>query len=700
MIFRRIQILRGANIWARCTVMEVEVDLEGLPGATPAFADRLRSFLPSLPCDADLFTGVPIDLARALCRLALALQCLGGSKVETRFVEPMEQEGLFKVVIEYEEEEPGRAALDLARTLCVEALHDRPFDVNGELARLIELSQDVRLGPSTSAIVRAAQQKGIPVRRLNRGSLVQLGHGCLQRRIRTAETDRTSAIAEDVAQDKQLTRSLLQMVGVPVPDGRPVKDAEDAWQAAEELGLPVVVKPQDGNHGRGVATNLTTRDQVVRAFDAACQEGDSVMVERFIPGSDYRLLVVGERFVAAALREPAHVIGDGRSTITQLIDEVNRDPRRSDGHATVLSRIKLDPVALAVLCEQGHAPDSVPSAGTRVLIRRNGNLSTGGTATDVTDRVHPDVAARAVDAARAVGLDIAGVDVVALDISQPLESQNGAVVEVNASPGLRMHLEPSAGQPRAVGEAIVEFLFPGAQTGRIPLVAVTGVHGKTTTSRLLVHLLRGAGRVVGLACPDGLSIDGRRIAHDRSGPSIAGTVLLNPRLSAAVLETTRGGILSEGLGFDQCDVAVVTNIGQGDHLASSNANSLEELVKVKRTVVGAVATTGAAILNASDELAAALARDCAGSVIFFARDDSGSRVREHLQSGGRAVFVRAGVIVLAEGTNEKQLFGVSKVPLTHDGHGCQVENILAATGAAWALGIPKEAICSGLATFS
>ncbi len=520
-----IWVLRGANISARCPVLEIELDLADFAAIDderlgPCIA-RLHTWLPSLA-----IRPTAVDLPSLLRDGTLELQRLSGSAVKFGLVRPAGRNGFFRIITEYEEEELGRACLETARQLLLSALSDRPFDIAAELSRLRDLANDVRLGPSTSAIVRAAVRRGIPVRRLNNGSLVQLGLGSLQRRICTAETDATSAIAEMIAQDKQLTRALLQAVGVPVPEGRPVADADDAWRAAEDLGPPVVVKPQYGNHGRGVATNLSTREQIVHAYDAACEEGSSILVERFHPGSDYRLLVIGGRLVAAALREPAHVIGDGRSTITELVAEVNRDPRRSDGHATVLSFIRLDAVGLAVLLEQGYTPESVPPAGQRVLIRRNGNLSTGGTAEDVTDRVHPEVAARAVEAARAVGLDIAGVDVVAVDIERPLESQRGAVVEVNASPGLRMHLEPSAGRPRPVGEAVVASLFPEGQTGRIPLVAVTGVNGKTTTTRLIAHLLRRHDRIIGMACTDGLYIGDRRIeTRDCSGPQ-------RPRLAA------------------------------------------------------------------------------------------------------------------------------------------------------------------------
>jgi cyanophycin synthetase len=708
MRFERTHVLRGANVWARCPVLEVEVDLEGT-SEDEGFSGRLLAILPALegrlpdesPSGRCVAQPAGMLLARALCAAALDLQVQAGSDVRVGVVRPCGGGGGFRVVVEYEEEALGLAALEAARRLCLAALAGRLFPLEEELEKLRATAHEVRLGPSTAAIVRAAQQRGIPVRRLNRDSLIQLGHGALQRRSCTAETDRTSAVAEAVAQDKQLTRSLLEAVGVPVPEGRPVADAEDAWLAAQEIGPPVVVKPRDGNHGRGVATNLTTREQVVRAYAAARAEGESVMVERFIPGSDYRVLVVGDRVVAAALREPAQVFGNGRSTIAELIEEVNRDPRRSDGHATVLSRIKLDAVSLAVLAEQNQTPESVPPAGGRVLIRRNGNLSTGGTATDVTDRIHPETASRAVDAARAVGLDVAGVDVVATDIGQPLEAQGGAVVEVNAGPGLRMHLEPSAGQPRPVGEAVVDLLFAPRQTGRIPLAAVTGVNGKTTTTRLLGHLLRAAGNVVGMACTDGLYVAGRRIdTRDCSGPRSARAVLLNPRVTAAVLETARGGILREGLGFDRCDAAVVTNIGRGDHLSLRGVETLEDLARVKRTVVEAVSPGGSAILNASDPLVAAMAGHCPGRVIYFARQAS-PVVQEHRKRGGRAVLVRGGEVVLAEGPREEALLPLARAPLTHSGRvGFQVENVLAAVGAAWSLGIAWSSVRAALETFT
>ncbi len=575
------------------------------------------------------------------------------------------------------------------------ALFDRPFNVAAEIERLRNLAHEVCLGPSTRAIVEAVSTRGIPYRRLNNDSLVLFGHGRKQRRIQAAETDRTSAIAEAIAQDKEMTRMMLRAVGVPTPCGRPVADAEDAWRAAGEIGVPVVVKPQDGNQGRGVATNLTTREQVIHAFEAARQEGEHVIVEKFAPGHDYRLLVVGERVVAAARREPAQVMGDGLHTIVELVEEVNADPRRGEHHATVLSKIKLDAVSLAVLADQGYTPSSIPAAGTTVLIRRNANLSTGGTAIDVTERVHPAVAANAVDAAKIVGLDIAGVDIVAQDISRPLSEQGGIIVEVNAAPGLRMHLDPSVGISRPVGEAIADILFPLGETGRIPIVAVTGVNGKTTTTRFIAHVLRGTGKTVGMTCTDGIFVNDRRIdSGDCSGPQSARSILINPSVDMAVFETARGGILREGLAFDHCDVAVVTNIGDGDHLGISDVNTPEDLAKVKRCIVE---VGGARRLRRAQRQRSA----GGGNGRPLPRRRRILRPRSEIirwwsataaWAAGRSSSATARSFS-PRGTAKSRSSRWPVCPLTRGGQiAFQVENTLASIAAAWSLGIPNDLI--------
>lgn len=715
MEIQKILVLRGPNIWANFPVLEAWVDLGELKDSPsnelPGFNDRLMSWLPSMMehrCSIGERGGFFERLRRGtyqahiLEHVTLELQGLAGATVGFGRARETAVEGIYKVVIEYEEEGFAAAALRTARELCLAAVYDRPFDVQAEIARLCDLNQSLRLGPSTRAIVDAAKVRGIPARRLNDGNLVQLGYGKRQRRIWAAETDSTGAIAEEIAQDKDLTRLLLRTVGVPVPEGRPVANADDAWVAAQEIGPPVVVKPQFGNQGKNVATFLTTKEQVVAAYNTASEGGFSVVCEKFITGGDYRLLIVGDRLVAAARREPAQVVGDGVHTVAELVDHVNADPRRGNDHATPLSKIRLDPVAMSVLAEQGLSPSAVPPAGTPVLIRRNGNLSTGGTAADVTELVHPEVAARAIEAAQTVGLDVAGVDVLASDIRRPLEEQGGAIVEVNAGPGLRMHIEPSSGQPRAVGAAIISNMFAPGETGRIPIVSVSGTNGKTTTTRFIAHLLRSQGKTVGMTCTDGIFIGGRRIDRgDCAGPKSARAVLFNPQVEAAVLECARGGILREGLGFDLCDVAVVTNIASGDHLGVGGVDTLEQLVRVKRCIVEAVAPTGYAVLKADDPMVAGMAEKCPGKIIYFAQSAHDPVIAAHRETGGRAVFVRGGNIIAAEGADETVMTTLDLVPLTHRGRiGFQVENALATAAAGWALGLAFEQVAAGLASFS
>jgi cyanophycin synthetase len=706
MEFRKVLALRGPSIWANFPVLEAWVDLGDLDKPCtefPGFADRLIAWMPTMiehRCTPGVRGGffqrlrTGTYLGHILEHVTLELQTLAGTEVGFGKARETTETGVYKVIIEYIEETLARECLVVGRELCLTAVFDQPFDVPGQIERLHNLAQEVCLGPSTRAIVEVAQARQIPYRRLNTDSLVLLGHGRKQRRIQAAETDRTGAIAEAIAQDKELTRTLLRAVGAPTPSGRPVKDVHDAWAAALEIGVPVVVKPLDGNQGRGVATNLTTLEQVVKAYEAARQESASILVEKFVPGHDYRLLVVGDRVVAAARREPAQVLGDGLHSVAQLVDQANADPRRGEHHATVLSKIKLDAVALAVLADQGLSPEKIPSAGTTVLIRRNANLSTGGTAIDVTERVHPAVAASAVDAAKMVGLDIAGVDVVATDISHPLGEQGGVIVEVNAAPGLRMHLQPSVGISRPVGEAIVDILFPSGDNGRIPIVAVSGVNGKTTVTRFIAHILRGTGRCVGMTCTDGIFVGDRRIdTGDCSGPQSARNVLMNPSVEMAVFETARGGILREGLAFDFCDVAVVTNIGEGDHLGLCDINTPEELAKVKRCIVEAVSPNGYAVLNANDPLVADMASRCPGGVVFFAVDPNNPVLVRHRSVGGRAAFIRDGQVVLAEGDREETVISLDRLPLTRHGQiGFQVENSLASIAAAWSLGISMDVI--------
>jgi len=699
----RIRALRGPNLWTQRTAIEVVVTCapsEASMTDVPGFETRLRERFPALSALRPVGQDAPVPLAHVLGMVTLDLQAQAGCPVTYRRTTPTLEAGVYQVIVEYTQEAVGRLALELAQTLCQAALDDSPFDLQQALSQLRDLDEDVRLGPSTGAIVDAALARGIPCRRMTEGSMVALGWGSRQRRIQAAEIDATSAIAEAIAQDKQLTKKLLAAAGVPVPQGRQVHSADDAWAAAQDVGLPVVIKPKDGNQGKGVTVNISTREQLAAAYQTATEFSSQVLVERFLPGHDYRLLVVGDKLVAAARREAPHVVGDGVLTVRALVDSVNSDPKRGSGHATSLTKIRFDDIALACLADQGLGAESVPALGQRVTLRRNANLSTGGTATDVTDDVHADVAARAVEAAKMVGLDICGVDMVTDSIHHSLEERGGGVVEVNAAPGLRMHIAPSFGKGRAVGEAIVQEMFGSQDNGRIPLVAVTGTNGKTTTVRLITHLLTQSGLRVGMTNTDGVYIAGQRIdTGDCSGPKSARNVLQHPDVDAAVLETARGGMLREGLAFDRCDVAVVTNIGSGDHLGLNYITTLEDLVVLKRVIVQNIAPNGTAVLNAADPAVVAMAKHCAGSVTYFALDRNLPVMATHLALGQRAVYVKGGDLVAEHGAQLWRL-PLSGVPITLGGSiGFQVENVLASVAAGWALGLDWEVVRQALASF-
>ena len=695
----RIRALRGPNLWSRHTAIEAivtctaqECSIDNLPG----FEQRLRARFPSI---GELHPGAPLTLAHIVKKAALALQAQAGCPVTFSRLSSTLDPGVYQVVVEYSEEAVGRQAFEHAQLLVQAALDDSPFDIHAAIEALRDTDESERLGPSTGAIVEAAAARNIPWQRLTQGSLVQFGWGSRQRRIQAAELDSTSAVAESIAQDKDLTKKLLHAAGVPVPMGRPVTDVEDAWSAANDIGLPVVAKPQDGNQGKGVTVNITSREQLELGYKAAADYGE-VMVERYLPGHDFRLLVVGNRLVAAARRDPPHVIGNGEHTVRELVNQLNTDPRRGEGHATSLTKIRLDDIAIARLSALGMTPDSVPGIGERVVLRNNANLSTGGSATDVTDDVHPDVAASAIAAARMVGLHICGVDVVCENVLQPLEEQHGGIVEVNAAPGLRMHISPSYGKGRAVGEAMVDELFSHGDDGRIPVVAVTGTNGKTTTARLIGHLFSASGLRVGMTNTDGVYVNGRQIdSGDCSGPRSARNVLLHPEVDAAVLETARGGVLREGLGFDRCQVAVVTNVGAGDHLGLNYITTVDDLAVLKRVIVQNVATDGYAVLNAADPIVAGMSATCPGNVIYFAADRNHPLMATHRAQGKRTVYVDGDAIVVSEGSWRERL-PLRDIPITRNGTiGFQVENAMAAVAAVWGVGLHWETIRRGLASF-
>jgi len=698
-----IRALRGPNLWSRHTAIQAIVSCnkpEPFTDNVPDFFERLQDLFPQISLPERGRDYGAMTLAHAVERAALCLQITAGCPVTfSKTIQTLEED-VYQIIIEYSEEAVGRLAIELSQSLCCAAIENTSFNPIDAVGRLRELNEDIRLGPSTGAIVRAAVDRGIPFRRLTDGSMVQFGWGNRQRRILAAETDLTGAVAESIAQDKELTRLLLSAAGIPVPGGRPVINAEDAWMAACEIGGPIVVKPRDGNQGKGVGVNLVGREQVETAYRLAAEISGEVLVEQYIPGQDYRMLVIGNKLIAAARRDPPQVTGDGVSSVFQLVEQVNSDPRRGEGHANALTRISFDEIALAHLATQGLTAESIPPTGMRVFLRNNANLSTGGTATDVTDEVHPELAARVETAAEMVGLDVCGVDVVCKSISEPLEGQ-GAILEINAAPGLRMHLQPSFGKGREVGEAIIGNMFRDSGNARIPVVAVSGTNGKTTTVRLIASIFNSQGLRVGMTSTDGVYVAGQRIdTGDCSGPKSAKKVLLHPDADAAVFETARGGIIREGLGFDCCDVAVVTNIGGGDHLGLSYINTVEDLTAVKRVIVQNVTPgSGTAVLNAADPLVAGMAAYCPGSVTFFARHPNNPVIMKHRAQRKRVIYLDDGSIVAAEAGIEHRI-PLAAVPVTQNGTiAFQIENAMAAIGAGWALGLGWETIRAGLANF-
>jgi cyanophycin synthetase len=677
----------------------------------PGFSERLTAWLPGLykhECNLKRPGGFIERLERGtylghICEhITLELQTLMGFNVSFGRARGAGERGVYNIVIAYEEEEPARAAFETALRLTLAAMHAEPFDIKAEIESLLTIADTYRLGPSTAAIVAAARRRRIPVLRLTpQGSLIQLGYGVHQKRVQASETSLTSSIAVDLCQEKSFTNAMLRRVGLPVPDGQVVKSAIEAWTAAQDIGLPVVVKPANGNQGKGVSVNLTTKAEVYDAYKIAAQQyGREVLVERYIQGRDFRLLVVNGKLVAAARRDPAQVIGDGQHTIAELVKILNQDPRRRPGHSSTLSQVKLDEAVTLTLSQQNLTLATIPENGHVVRLRQNCNLSTGGTAADVTGEVHPRNVYLAELAAQILALDVAGIDILCKDISRPLSEQAGAIVEVNAAPGLRMHLYPGQGQPRDVAGPIVEMLYPDNSPARIPIIAVTGTNGKTTVTRLISHMYETAHRVVGMTCTDGTYIHKELMMEgDCSGPTSAQAILLHPHVEVAVLETARGGILREGLAFDQCTVGVITNISS-DHLGLDGINTLDELAQVKQVVIEAVSRDGVAVLNADDPLVAEMAAATRGRVVYFSRDPGNHIVKAHLAENCWGVFVEDETIILATGTSKIDLVELERIPFTAGGKiPFQVMNALTAVAAAWAAGLNPAMIVRALTTF-
>ena len=712
-VIRRMAHLRGPNVWTYRPVIEAVVDigeLEDFPSNTlPGFYQRLTGWLPGLiehRCSVGRRGGFLMRLrdgtwpGHILEHVALELQTQAGMKTGFGKARMTHERGVYKVVIRTRDEAVGRAALESARDLVMAAINDTPYDIGATIAKLTDMVDRRCLGPSTACIVDAATERGIPHLRLNDGNLVQLGQGAAQRRIWTAETDRTSAIAEGISRDKDLTKQLLAAAGVPVPEGRTVESAEAAWDAAEDIGLPVVVKPSDGNHARGVSLNLKTREEVMQAFVAAEAEGSEVIVESFIPGQEHRLLVVGGKVAAATRGEIIRVGGDGKSTIAQLIEtQVNTDPRRGEEETLPLETLRVDdPVLLLLLQRQSLTPQSVLPRGQSAVVQRTGNM-----AIDVTGQVHPDIAEQMALAARVVGLDIAGIDLVVEDIAKPLAPQGGAIVEVNAGPGLLMHLKPAVGRAQPVGEAIVEHLFPGHESGRVPIVGLIGDGQSALAPRLIAALLQLNGQQTALACRDGLFLGARQLQKtDARGMDAGERMLINRTVEAAVLETSARHILTEGLPYDRCQVGVVMAMPGASGLDDLYITGDDQLPNIVRTQVDVVLPQGAAVLNADDAEVLELANYSDGQVILYSLDTDSPSVAAHRSRKGRAVLARGNDIVLATGGDETVLLSLSAPDFSSLASDLPADvrpHVLAAVAAAWALGVPTSLIRGGLLRF-
>ena len=709
--------LRGANRWSRFPTIYMRLDLEDMaerPTDThPGFANCAMKSLPSLyehRCGVGRVGGFESRmrggtyLGHVLEHLAIELQCLAGMEVGFGKTRETSVPGIYHVVYRYRDEKAGLEAGRQAFGLVEAFAEGRAPSVDALVQRLKEIREESMLGPSTSSIVREAVARNIPFFRLNDASLVQLGWGNQQQRIQATMSGRTSALGVEIADDKSLTKNLLSRVGVPVPEGSTVESPEEAEAAAEEIGYPVTVKPLVGNHGRGITVRVDNRKGIASAFAHAAEVFSSVIVERHLQGFDFRILVIEHRMVAAALRTPAHVVGDGKRTIRELIDEANSSDLRGFGHEKILTFIATDMATDGLLRDLGLSLASVPKAGREIRLKATANLSMGGTAEDITDSVHSANRFLAERISRIVGLDIMGIDIIAPSLETPIFENGGGVVEVNAAPGFRMHLSPTKGEPRNVAAPVVDMLFGRESQGRIPLAAVTGTNGKTTTVRLLSHLLRTGGRRVGVSTTDCVQIENHIVMRgDYAGPAGAGIVLQDPTIDAAVLEVARGGILRRGLGYDRADVAVVLNIAE-DHFGADDIFDLDQLASVKQVVAEAVTPgTGRVVLNADDPRVLAMKDGAKAPVVLFSLQPESEAILSHLASGGTAFTVEEGHLVLRVGTAPSApIVKIVEVPITLGGKALyNVSNALAAAAAAHALlGLEIESLKAGLTTFN
>ena len=709
----KTQTLCGPNYWSidHPHLIIIHLDLEKdnrYSDEIPDFYEGLREILPNLtqPKYQDFMTKVKngILMSDVVLHIALELQTLAGMPVEFGCTRPSSQPGVYRVIFEYKIAEAGRYAARAAVRLCHRLIDDgyyRETELQKDLQDLQEIFLDAQLGPTTEAIVREAESRGIAWKELPARHVIQLGYGKNQRRIQASQTDGSNVLAIEFACDKEGTKTLLDAARLPVPKGTVIQSLDDLEQAIDYIGgFPIVLKPLDGNHGRGITLDIQTWHEAENAYEFAKQESKmgSIIVERYYKGNDYRVLVVNGKVVAVAQRVPAHVVGNGRSTLVELVEETNRDPRRGTGHENMLTRIEIDRQSIDLLEQQGYRLDSIPKSGQICYLKATANLSTGGIAIDRTDEIHPENIWIAERAAQIIGLDIAGIDITAPDISRPLREVDGVIVEVNAAPGLRMHIQPNEGKPRNVAAPIVDMLFPPGTSPQIPITAITGTNGKTTTTRLIAHIMKQTKKVVGYTTTDGTYIgDFMAEAGDNTGPQSAALILNDPTVEIAVLEAARGGILRSGLGFNRCDVGVVLNVSE-DHLGLQDINTVEEMAEVK-SVVAKVAQKYA-VLNADDPLVAAMASQVKAQVAYFSLNSDNPIVNQHVAQGGVAAIYESGYLSFLKGDQIIRVEQMANVPLTLRGLApFMIANALAASLAAYVQGVTIGEITQGLRTF-
>jgi len=715
MKIREIKAMMGPNLWSirrhKLIVMLLDLeDMENKPtDKIPGFRQRLEKVFPGMQshrCSYDheggFFKRIEEGtwMGHVIEHIALEIQTSAGMDCGFGRTRSNGEHGVYNVVFDYMEAEAGKYAAEASVRIAQQIADGKEPDLSDDIQTLREIRERERLGPSTGSLVDEAAKRGIPYIRLNRHSLVQLGYGVNQKRVQATVASTTGNIAVEIACDKEETKELLDAANIPVPKGMLVYDEEDLEIAVRRLGYPLVTKPKDGNHGRGATINIKNWEEALAGLEAAKKISRRVIVEKFITGFDHRLLVIDYQFVAGALRTPAAVTGDGQHSIRQLVEITNRDPRRGYGHEKVLTEITIDSMSEKMIAEMGYTLDSVPKKDEIIYLKTTANLSTGGTSEDVTDVVHPFNVFMAERIARIIGLDICGIDILTNDISLPLYETGGAVIEVNAGPGFRMHLAPAKGIGRNVAEPVIDMLFPPGSTARIPIIAVTGTNGKTTTTRLTAHIMKTVGRKVGFTTTDGIYIQNRMVqAGDCTGPVSSEFVLKDPTVDFAVLECARGGILRAGLGFHKCDIAIVTNVA-ADHLGLKGINTVEEMARVKSVVPETVMPEGYAILNADDDLVYGMRKNLKCNVGLFSMDEHNPRIVQHTRRGGLAAVAENGYVTIMKGEWKIRIEKITNIPLTLSGKAAfMTQNVLPAILAAFIRGVKTEEMKLALDTF-